>query len=328
VSTFPPARCGVGQYAQQQAEALEGDGAKVRRIDITHLQKDGWTREGVRRLFAEADACERLLVHFQVWMYRDERRPNLTRYLWPQLVLLRLLRRYRNRTTMVVHEYAYKLYKGPGAFLQWPLAAAIFAAPHRLVFHTKRELDGFKAAFPRRRGLEVVEHHKDYRPRIVLSQAEARQRLGITGPIVLAIGFYKAHKGFLEFAGSFHRMRTQGDVPGTLHIVTSLQDEGDRESAQELKRLEEEFASSPHVKVHVEYQDDEAFDTWISAADAVALPYKAAYSSGVAARARIMGRPLVVTDVGGLPDQAGPDGVVYRDEDELRAGLRRVLPPR
>jgi glycosyltransferase involved in cell wall biosynthesis len=335
VSTFPPAHCGVGRYAEQQAHALEQAGRPVRRLDIAPMQKQGWTtgRGGsVRALFAAAKGCPDILVQFQVWMFRDEtRRSKLAKYLWPQLVLLALLLRHRRRTTMVVHESRYRLYEGPGAFLQYPLVALLFWLPARLVFHTPREVEQFRRTFRRRRGIEVRPHHADFQPQVKLSRTEARQRLGVPAGerTVLCIGFYKVHKGFLPFARAFAKLHAAGRLPAEsrLRLVVSLQDDGDGAARDELALLQREAAGSQAVQVEAGFQDDEAFDTWISAADVVALPYLAAFSSGVAARARILGRPLLVRDVGGLADQAGPDGAVYRSEAELEAALGRLLAP-
>lgn len=335
VSTFPPAHCGVGQYADEQARALERSGRTVRRLDIAPMQKQGWTRGrrgSIRALFAAAKACPELVLHFQVWMFRDERHRNkLTKYLWPQLVLLVFLLRHGRRTTMVVHESRYRLYQGPGAFLQYPLVALLFWLPKRLVFHTPQEVEQFRRSFRRRRGVEVRPHHADFRPRVTLPQAEARKRLGVPRGerMVLCIGFYKVHKGFLPFARSFAALAAAGKLPPTsrLRLVVSLQDDGDQAAQDELALLQREFAKSQAVHVAVGFQDDVAFDTWVTATDVVALPYLSAFSSGVAARARVLGRRLLVRDVGGLSDQAGPDGAVYRSGAELEAALVRLLAP-
>lgn len=332
VSTFPPAHCGVGAYAHQQANALAKDGS-VARLDITPLQSGGWTigRAGSLRPWKQAmGQAKRLVVHFQVWMYRDQtRRSKFAKYLWPQLVLLGVLLRHGKRTTMVVHEHRYKLYTGPGDWLQWPLVALLFALPDKLVFHTQAEVAAFQRVFPRRHGIEVRPHDADFVPAVRLSRAEARQRLGLdpTAPLLLAIGFYKVHKGFPAFFDAVDRLVAGGRLPRGLqvHLATSLQDDGDGAARDELARLKTRVQGSAHLYVHDAYLDDAAFDTWLCAADAVALPYLASYSSGVAARAQILGRPLLVRAVGGLAEQAGQTGASYTDDASLEAGLQRLL---
>src|SRR5919204_544380 len=74
----------------------------------------------------------------------------------------------------------------------------------------------------------------------------------------------------------------------------------------------------PGVELLDRYVPDEEFDAWIAAADAVVLPYRRAWSSGVLARAQTIGTPAIVSDVGGLADQAGPRDTVVHDDGELR----------
>ena len=74
------------------------------------------------------------------------------------------------------------------------------------------------------------------------------------------------------------------------------------------------------------------FDLWLLAADAVVLPYRAIASSSVAARARMLGRPIIATRVGGLPEQLGPGDVLVDSDAELERALsdlvgRRALQP-
>jgi glycosyltransferase involved in cell wall biosynthesis len=71
-----------------------------------------------------------------------------------------------------------------------------------------------------------------------------------------------------------------------------------------------------------DYVPADEFDAWIAAADRVILPYRMSWSSGALARARAIGTPAIVSDTGGLPEQAGPDDVVFRDDAELAALLR------
>jgi glycosyltransferase involved in cell wall biosynthesis len=74
------------------------------------------------------------------------------------------------------------------------------------------------------------------------------------------------------------------------------------------------------------YVSDEDFDAWIAAADRLVLPYRRSWSSGALARARALGTPAIVSAVGGLAEQAGPDDTVFTDDAELAALLREPAP--
>ena len=72
---------------------------------------------------------------------------------------------------------------------------------------------------------------------------------------------------------------------------------------------------------------DPELDAWIAAADAVVLPYRRSWSSGMLARAHALGTPAIVSAVGGLPEQAGEDDVVFEDDEGLARAMADVRAP-
>jgi hypothetical protein len=62
----------------------------------------------------------------------------------------------------------------------------------------------------------------------------------------------------------------------------------------------------------------------MAAADLVVLPYRRSWSSGALARAQRLGTPAAVAGVGGLAEQAGPNDVVFRTDQELVSLLART----
>lgn len=88
--------------------------------------------------------------------------------------------------------------------------------------------------------------------------------------------------------------------------------------------------NDPRVAVRNDHIPEEELEGLFAAARGVVLPYLEASQSGVGSRAKAYGRPLVVTDVGGLPDLvADGSGVVVAagDAASLASGIRRVLAP-
>jgi glycosyltransferase involved in cell wall biosynthesis len=332
LSTFPPAVCGVGIYAEQQVQRMAEQGQAVQRLDLGPLQAHGWRMgkgSAVARLLGDARRAGRIVFHHQIWMYRDDtRRSRALAHLGPLLVILWLLLRNGRRTEMVVHEWRYKLFEGPFAWLQYPYSWLLYRLPRTLTFHTRTEMQEFRRRFGRRRGLQLKAHGSDFKPFATTDRSEARRRLGLPGQetLFLCIGFYKVHKGFRSLAATFTRLRAAGALPpeARLRIVTSMQDGRDAAAAEDLARLRAESPPAGPVVLHEGFVSDEEFDLWLAAADVVALPYKAIFSSSVAARANTVGRRLLVTDVGGLPEQAGPAGRVYRSEAELEAALAEL----
>jgi D-inositol-3-phosphate glycosyltransferase len=72
-----------------------------------------------------------------------------------------------------------------------------------------------------------------------------------------------------------------------------------------------------HVQVHSGFVPPHEVGKFFAAADAVILPYKSATQSGVSKMAYYFDRPLIVSDVGGLPNEIEPEqtGVLARPDD-------------
>jgi glycosyltransferase involved in cell wall biosynthesis len=111
--------------------------------------------------------------------------------------------------------------------------------------------------------------------------------------------------------------------PGRLVIVGSVRDAvpANVRYAADLRRL---AATTDGVTLIERFQSDEDFDAWVSAADRLVVPYTRAWSSGALARARSLGTPAIVSAVGGLVEQVGPEDEVVRSDDELRLAIHRV----
>lgn len=330
LSSFPPEACGIADYAEQQAARLEAEGHEVDRIPLEPLRHGGWSGprlEDLERRFAAAD---RAIVHYQIGLFKDETRAAYRwKYLAPQAALIRLLRRHRAKAELVLHESYFLADRAwPYVPFQYAVAVALYGSPGTVVFHTRHEMDLFRRRFPRRRGLVLRPHHADFVPRTQADRSSARRLVGIPegDRVFLCIGFYTAAKGFEGFAERFDAARRAGLLPpeARLHVVTSVRLATDRAGQAALADLVRRWAGHEAVHVHDRYVSAEDFDAWIAASDVVALPYRSTYSSGVAARARLLGRTLLAARVGGLPEQLGPGDVDYGSDAELDAALARL----
>lgn len=327
LSSFPPEVCGIGEYATQQARRLESEGHTVDRIAIDALRWGGWTRAALADVEARLQRADRAIVHYQVGLFLDKtRRPRVRRFTVPHRALRRLARRVPH-LEVVVHESSWKVWHGAGERLQYPFVRAFFAVAPKLVFHTRTEKERFEREYRLHRPSEVVAHHADFVPNTARSTAQARQALGIPPEerLVLCLGFYAAAKGFEDAAERFIALRKAGKLRPTarLRIVTSVREKDDATKQAELARLVARATAEDGAGVLVDtrYVSNEAFDDWLMAADLVLLPYRSSFSSSVAARAVLLGRPLAVRDVGGLAEQVGPAGRTYRTPEELEAIL-------
>lgn len=139
----------------------------------------------------------------------------------------------------------------------------------------------------------------------LMDKAEARRELGLDagGRYVLFFGFIRDYKGLDLLIDAFADPRLQdsgvrllvagefyGDPAPYLDRIRSL-DIGDR------------------VVLHNDYIPDSRVNRYFRACDIVAQPYKTATQSGVTQVAFHFEKPMLVTNVGGLPEIV-PDGKV------------------
>ena len=108
-----------------------------------------------------------------------------------------------------------------------------------------------------------------------------------------------------------------------LFIVGSLR-VPDSETVKYLDELRQLAAEYSNVHLVESFVSNNDFDTWITASDCVVLPYSEIWSSAVLGRARILDRPAIVSSVGGLPEQACENDVVFSTDEELAEAFRTL----
>jgi glycosyltransferase involved in cell wall biosynthesis len=319
VSSYPPRHCGIGAYARTQAERLRAAGDDVLVISPPDGQGDVRVPFESGRPFREAvrrgEAADRIVVHFQPGLYYRPGARAAASKVATSAALLALVAR-RPQTEILVHEADPPTRWRPDYAL---LRQAFRRA--RLVFHTDAERRAlqrdYRLPWVRAR---LVDHTEGVTVHAAMSREEARRRLGLEGgPVFLCAGFLHPDKGFDRAVRAF----AGAGSPGRLDVVGSVRDArpANLAHAAELRRL---AAATPNVTLHEEFATDEDFDAWIAAADALVLPYRRSWSSGALARAHVIGTPALLSDAGGLPEQAGPDDRVFRSDRELAELLAEI----
>jgi glycosyltransferase involved in cell wall biosynthesis len=191
----------------------------------------------------------------------------------------------------------------------------------RLLFHTKMEHRDFEHRYRMRVEARVVDHREGILVTLPRGKQESRSQLGLdpSEPILLCAGFLHPWKGFDRAVRAF----ASSEGPGRLVIVGSVREAtpANRAYVEELRQLAER---TDGVTLIERFQSDEDFDAWVAAADRLVLPYTRAWSSGALARAKMLGTPAIVSAVGGLVEQVGPEDEVVRSEEELRRALQRI----
>ena len=128
--------------------------------------------------------------------------------------------------------------------------------------------------------------------------ALARQQLGLPldSPVLLFFGLIRSYKGLDTLLQALPRV-LQALPTARLLIAGEFYDTPEKYYA-----LIENHKLKAHVQIHAEYIPDEEVSLYFSAADLVVQPYHSATQSGVVPMAYYFERPVIVTQVGGLPE--------------------------
>lgn len=142
----------------------------------------------------------------------------------------------------------------------------------------------------------------------IISKEEARKKLGVGDheSIVLFFGFIRKYKGLdllLEAVGYLKNIK-----PETLNFKLLVAGEF-YEDAKQYEDLIEKLGIRDHLILKTDFIPDSEVKNYLCAADAVIQPYRNATQSGVTPLAYHFEKPMVVTNVGGLPALV-PDGKV------------------
>jgi glycosyltransferase involved in cell wall biosynthesis len=328
VSTFPPRKDGIARYAEQIAKDRNGE-REVVRIGLPGSAADRVMRVdgGLRplRLARATRRADEIVLMWHPEFYISGRAwSRIAAYLALGLVL-----RARH-ANVVVHEPDSVVPQKCGvrrlvARVERAAQRWCWRAPARLLFHSERERGDFAKLSGRpadRQSGVVIDHGAHFRPYVQASREEARRflRLKPDKAVFLCIGFLGRHKGFDRAVRAFASLPAG---VAELHIVGSpLYDTPEvREYIHELRDL---VATVPRAFLREEFLDDSGFDLWVRAADAVLVPYRSASSSGVIARARLLGTAVIASRVGGLPEQLGREDIVVESDEQLSAALEQI----
>jgi len=146
-----------------------------------------------------------------------------------------------------------------------------------------------------------------------LSRQEARKRLLIPNEekVLLFFGFVREYKGLDCLLNAMALIKDTLD-----HISLWVVGDFDKDKDKYLSIIKENNLENC-VKIVDGYVPDEEVEKYFSASDVVVLPYKSATQSGIVQIAFGFEKPVIVTNVGGLPDVVTNEktGLVVEPED-------------
>jgi glycosyltransferase involved in cell wall biosynthesis len=132
-----------------------------------------------------------------------------------------------------------------------------------------------------------------------MSQAQARKILTLEthNKVILFFGHIKQYKGLIHLIKAMPFL-VKNDQDFRLLIVGECIDR----TKEEYVALLKEHQCVEQCKIYDGYIPDREVEKFFAACDVVVLPYESATQSGVVQIAYSFEKPVIVTDVGGLPD--------------------------
>jgi glycosyltransferase involved in cell wall biosynthesis len=150
-----------------------------------------------------------------------------------------------------------------------------------------------------------------------MSKEAAREKLGLArgNKVILFFGLIKRYKGLEYLVQAFQEAKDQLENLNLL-IVGKIYEQ-DVEGFKFYSDLIGQLSSRSDVVCVEQYVPLEEVSMYFYASDVVVLPYVRNYTSGVLLSAYAAGRPVVVTDTGGLKEQVeiGKSGFVVPPKD-------------
>jgi glycosyltransferase involved in cell wall biosynthesis len=328
LSPYPPDRCGIASYTVQVAATLRKEGHAVEVVSpqpsaAQHSADYARSVGGVLRVLAMSRRSDRTVIEFfPDLLFRSLSRNQFVRQ-WPAVALLLGLGR---RVELVVHEAPYRNLrgrrdlKGRVGRAMW---RALVSLPDATFVHTAWERQQLvEATGVSADRIRLLSHGESFLRRAEPDRAQARRELGLDDGDFhfLSIGFLQPHKGFdraMRALAGLPGDRVRLDVVGSVRVQTP-------EVEVHVETLRHLAGDEPRIALHEGYVSDELFDRWIVACDALVLPYREIWSSGVLERAKLYGRPAIVSDAGGLGDQADASTRVVHDDRGLRSAMAEL----
>lgn len=153
-----------------------------------------------------------------------------------------------------------------------------------------------------------------------LDKAEGRRQLGIAEEekVLLFFGFVRGYKGLKHLV---HAMQEIVNKVEKVKLLIVGDFDGDKE---DYLNLIEECGVKEFIEIHDGYIPDQEVEKFFAASDLVVLPYESATQSGIVQIAYGFEKPVIATEVGGLPEVVldGRTGYIVPPKDSEKLAER------
>lgn len=305
-----PLRGGLASFNQRLAKAFQDDGHTCEIFSFS-LQYPSFLFPG-KTQFTDEPAPEGIKIHAAInsvnpinWLRVGNRlrkmKPDLivVRYWLPFMgpalgTILRRVRKNKHTRIICIADNIIPHEKRPG---DQPFTRYFIKSCDGFIIMSQKVLNDL-TSFKNTKPVKLVQHPLYDNFGEIVSQTTSREKLNIPADqkLILFFGFIRKYKGLdlLLQAMADPRIRKEG-----IRLLVAGEFYEDETGYRELiQRLQIEDL----LLLHTDFIPDQDVKFYLSAADAVIQPYRNATQSGVTPLAYHFEVPMVVTNVGGLPD--------------------------
>lgn len=353
VYMYPAGQAGMALYSYKLANALADQGLQVTlfvddQYELDHLPAKFNKIKALSSKNVSIRSDRHLITrvasiagaHFYNWhkfyCYVRKDRPEIV-HIQPQFYLvdwhiLPHLKKTNTKLVLTVHDVIpHKFYTRHFGWLELLILQYIYNKADRLIVHAETNKQQLLANFSVDEHKVVVIPHGEYSLAGIseeTSEKGARSTLNLddNDKVILYFGYIRRIKGIDVLLKAFDRVAE--NFPDTVLMITGSVIQG--ESFSEYRRMIDEMKYRSKVKCFIKYVDHKDVQLFFRAADIVVLPYVQFHSqSGVLHLAQGFGKPVIATDVGGLPEvvDEGKTGVVVGagDVEGLAMAMTHLL---
>ncbi len=321
ISSYPPMECGIATYSAYLIDALRRKG-----VDIYVVSHMGASGEQVFPAFNENDLDDKAytvalrftpdIVHIQheFGLYGPHWGVNIL----PVIVKFRLIGVPVVTTLHTVYDKPQRNHL--------VLLENILANSDRIIVHQDYQLDTLHHHFPEHftQKIEVIPHGA----RLVNPVVQAKAKLGLPEDrkVILLIGYFRPSKNFELIVDQMPRILRK--YPKALLVIAGKI--RNQEYSEYRNVLFERIRKSPvkdHIRVILGQLSQDTFDTILSAADVVVLPYRLSSQSGILAHCLAFGRPVITSASRAMMQliKESGAGVIVPSQDQFAEAIANLL---
>ncbi len=323
ISTYPPVECGIAAYTQYLSEAL-----RRKKTDIYIVSHIGGSGQQVFPSFDYEDPD----LHHKAYSAMVRFTPDVVHIQhefglfgkYQGVAVAPLIMMFR-MTGIPVVTTLHTVYREPDDGQRLVLEALLLHS-NRIIVHEQVQKETLMALVPFEvdSRIHVIEHGA----RELQPVSGAKRQLGLPEgkKVILVIGYFRPSKNFELVVDILPRILER--YPDAILVVAGkIRGNEHMQYRTELFRRIKDSPASEHIFLIRGQLEQDAFDTILSAADVVVLPYKINSQSGIMAHAMAFAKPVIASNSGAMKrilERSGA-GLVCECPEEFVDGIAKVL---